>query len=68
MTTIKDITPNADTSIANVSIRQGATLNIAILESADRMALMTAVCIAMSNGKVDFVTGTDTTATLRKVA
>ena len=65
MTTIKDITPNADTSIANVSIRQGATLNIAILESTDRMALMVAVCTAIENGS-EFVSGTDTTATLRK--
>ena len=65
MTTIKDITPTPTASIENVSIRQGATLNIAILESTDRMALMVAVCTAIESG-CEFVSGTDTTATLRK--
>ena len=64
--TIKDLNPNADTSIANVNITEGPD-NTAILESTDRMALMTAICIAISNGNCDFVSGTDTSATLRKI-
>ena len=65
MTTIKDLNPNADASIENVSIRQGETLNIAILESTNRMALMVAVCTAIENG-CEFVSGTDTTATCQE--
>ena len=48
--TILDLNPNADASIANVNITEGPN-NTAILEgSTDRMALMTAVMTAISNG------------------
>ena len=65
--TIKDLNPNADASIENVNITEGPD-STAILNSTDRMALMTAVCIAISNGHCEFISGTDTSATLRKVA
>ena len=63
--TINDITPNAHDSIANVEIEIAGTT--ATLTSTDRMALMIATCTAINNG-CEFVSGTDTTATLRKVA
>ena len=64
MTTIDSITPNAHESIANVNITEIDATTIT-LESADRMALAIAVCTAITNG-CEFVSGTDTTATLRK--
>lgn len=63
---IQDIINNAPDSIANVNITRGNG-NTAILESNDPMALATAVCVAISNGAT-FVSGTDTTATLERVA
>ena len=64
--TIGQINPDAPKAISNVNIRQGKTFNDIILESDDRMALMTAAGVMVSNGNVDFVSGTDTSATLRR--
>ena len=64
--TIGQINPDAPEAIRNVNIRQGKTFNDIILESDDRMALMTAVGVMVSNGNVDFVSGTATSATLRR--
>ena len=64
--TIGQINPDAPEAIRNVNIRQGKTFNDIILESDDRMALMTAVGVMICNGNVDFVSGTDTSATLRR--
>ena len=64
--TIKDLNPKASQDIANVSIKQGATTKIAILESNNPMQLALAVCTAMTNNnKISFVSGTTTTATLK---
>ena len=62
--TIKDLNPQVSEYIANVRIKPGKIADIAILESDDRGALMTAVCIALSHSEVEFVSGTATTATL----
>ena len=56
---------DADPRIAQVNIEPGETPDIAILESKDIMALTIAVAIAISNGRVDFLSGTNTTATLQ---
>ena len=66
--TIKDLNPNADASIENVNINITINGDTATLESTDRMALMIATCTAISNGNCEFVSGTDTSATLRKIA
>ena len=66
--TINDITPNAHDSIANVKVTEGTEPNIIILSDPDPQTLMIAACTAISNGNCEFVTGTPTTATLRKVA
>ena len=63
--TIGQINPDAPEAIRNVNIRQGKTFHDIILESDDRLALMTAVGVMICNGTVDFVSGTDTSATLR---
>ena len=63
MTTIKDLNPNADASIADVEIEtHGATYT---LRSEDRQALATAVTTAVLNGAI-FLNGTDNTATLHR--
>ena len=64
--TIGQINPDAPEAIRNVNVRQGKTFNDIILESDDRLALMTAVGVMICNGNVDFVIGTDTSATLRR--
>ena len=53
--TIGQINPDAPEAIRNVNIRQGKTFNDIILESDDRLALMTAVGVMICNGNVDFV-------------
>ena len=63
--TIGDLTANADPRIAGVNVKPGETPNIAILDSSNIMALTIAVVAAISNGRVDFLSGTDNTATLR---
>ena len=60
--TIKDLVSDVDESIANVGIEFDE--DTYTLTSKDPLALMTAVCTALSNGG-EFVSGTDTTATLR---
>ena len=67
MTTILDIQPGATFEGAgDVTIREGESDNECVLESDDPLALIMAVCIAINNGGVDFVSGTETTATLRR--
>ena len=66
--TIKDLNPNVDASIANVKVAEGTEPNIIILSDPDPQTLMIAACTAISNGNCEFVTGTPTTATLRKIA
>ena len=83
MTAIEDINPNVSASIArvsirtlnpnappiaeNVTIRPGEIEGTAIFESDDPHALMVTVCIAINNGGIEFVSGTDTAATLRRI-
>ena len=66
--TIGDLNPNADPRIAGVNIRPGDSAKIAILESNDIFALTVAVATAISNGRTEFVSGTHTTATLRRTS
>ena len=47
--TIGQINPDAPEAIRNVNIRQGKTFNDIILESDDRLALMTAVGVMTGN-------------------
>lgn len=64
MTTIKDLNPNVSDTIANVGIRWEGDAETYVLESEDKIALMTAVCTAISNG-ADFVSGDDNSAVMR---
>ena len=64
MTTIKDLNPNCSDTIADVEVRWEGDADTYVLASEDKIALMTAVCVAINNG-ADFVSGDDNSAVMR---